>query len=99
METKKLFIVCYSVYAECDKNLYTDVKNFSDRDEAMDLFKHDCSFARQEAEWGSDWEEDDKSNSYAYAVKEEHGENENTVHSEAYDGFHVNVKLMELVVD
>ena len=99
METKGMFIVCYSVYAECDKNLYTDVKNFRDSDEAMALFKHYCSISRQEAEWGSDWDEDDKSNSYAYDVEEEQGENEYTVHSEAYDGFHVNVKLMELAVD
>ena len=98
METKELFIVCYSAYAECDKNLYTDIKNFSNRDEAMALFNHYCYIARQEAEWGADWDEDDKSNSYSYDVQEERGENEYTVHSEAYDGFHVNVKFMKLMV-
>ena len=89
----ELFTVCFTVYTESDKNLHTEVKTFGNWNDARALFNQYCWQAHLEALFGENWDEENKNDSYRYDMEEKQDKDEYTAHSDAYEGFHVNVKF------
>lgn len=96
-----IFILSWCSYTDSDDYLYTDIKTFTDEEEARKQFDDDCHMAYEECEWGSQWDEseENRDEECKYDVDESRAPGIYTVSSEAYDGYKVEVSLEEREID
>lgn len=100
-----IFILSWVSYTSSDDYLYTDIKTFTDEQEARREFERGCRNARKECQWGAAWDDidnmtdEERAEEYEYDVEESSGTNDYTVGSEAYEGYKVQVTLREKEVE
>lgn len=97
----KIFILSWVSYTDEDDYLYSDVKTFTDEKEARKQYDKDCEYAYEECEWGSqqDTPEDERDEDCKYDVDESRDDNCYTVASSAYNGYKVEVSIVEKEID
>jgi len=95
---KKIFILSVVSHTEYDNELYSDIKVFTDKEEATAAFNESCDNAYEECKWGSQLDEEDKDEDFMYDVQECRDELEYKVSSAAYEGYVVEVKVKEVEV-
>ena len=97
---KKIFILTWVSYTSEDDYLYSDVKVFTDEKEARKQYDNDCEKAYEECKWGSQSDPKYERDEYcSHDVDEERSGDSYTVSSDAYDGYKVQVKLVEKEVE
>lgn len=96
-----IFILSWTSYTDSDDYLYTDIKTFTDEDEARKQYGDDCQNAHDECVWGSQWDEpeDERDEDCKYDIDESALDDCYTVSSSAYDGYKVEVKLEKQEID
>lgn len=97
--TTKIYLVSYVSYTESDNYLYSDVRPFTDEEEARHEFISLRDGAYSECQYGAAWDsvesmsEEERKDEYQYDVTENDGGDTYEVSSNAYEGFKVIVKL------
>lgn len=96
-----IFILSWVSYTDSDNYLYTDIKTFTDEEQARKQYDHDCQMAYEECEWGSqqDTDEDERDEDDRYDVDESRDQDSYSVSSDAYDGYRVEVSLKREEID
>ena len=66
----KIYQVIYTSYTESDNYLYTDVKTYTDEDEARHEYISQRDAASDECRWGAGFENDDHTDDHEYNISE-----------------------------
>ena len=101
-EPKKVWLIQECRYTTEDNNLWMGCNQYSDKDAAMAAFERDKKNALDECKYGAMWDNLDGADPdeiYEYDVYNcKESENHYEVSSDAYDGFSVQITLMEITL-
>lgn len=101
-EPKKVWLIQECRYTTEDNNLWMGSNQYADKDAAMAAFERDKKNAYEECKYGSMWDNldgVDPDEIYEYDVYNcKDTENHYEVSSDAYDGFSVQIHLLEITL-
>ena len=100
---QKIYLVTFTSYTNNDDYIHNDVEVHVDEEEARKSFDHWKDYAREECEWGSAFdltpEEREENEDEPYSIDECCDDGLYIVSSAAYDGYKVEVKMVEKEID
>lgn len=101
MSKTTIYILSWTSYCEGDNYFDSDIKTFTDEEEARHEFASYRDQAIEESRWASLWEasESEREGETPYTVNEKETDSHYTVSSQAYGGYHVEVKLIKQEIE
>ena len=96
----KIYLLSWVSFTGSDNYMYSDIQIFTDKNKAVAELMQQKENAYEECKWGSEWESEDKEDAYEFDVWEKTNSDVcYEVHSEAYDGYDVEIYLREKEIE